>query len=209
MNGLMKNFGRFGTAVFILAVIQTIILAWLVNGRVSILRSHDVVTLKSEPVDPRDLFRGDYVVLSYAISRLALDGLPGDKDLKQGDTVYVEISPKRDTWLAEGVWRKPPTPADGNKIIRGRVAGVTKNVPRVQPTHSGRDVEETPCPECEMVTLAYGIESYFVPEGQGRKLEEERNARALSVDVAIGRDGEAAIKGVRLNGNLLYEEPLF
>jgi len=209
MNGFMKNFGRFGTAVIVLAIIQTIILAWLVSGRVSVLRSKDVVTLKSEPVDPRDLFRGDYVVLSYGISRLTLDGLPGDKDFKPGDTAYVEIAPMRDTWLAEGIWHKAPTPADGNKVIRGRVTGMQKNIGRVRPTPSGKDVEETPCPECAMVTVAYGIESYFVPEGQGRKLEEERNARALSVDVAIARDGEAAIKGIRLDGDLLYEEPLF
>lgn len=209
MNGLMKKLGRFGTAVLILALLQTIILVWLINGRVSILSSNDVVTLKSEPVDPRDLFRGDYVVLSYGISRLTLDGLKGDRDFRQGDTIYVEIGPRRDTWLAEGAWHSAPTPAQGNKVIRGRVTNVTKNVGRVRPTPSSRDVEETPCPDCEMLNVSYGIESYFVPEGQGRKLEEERNARALSVDVAIARDGEAAIKGIRLNGDLLYEEPLF
>lgn len=209
MNGLMKKFGRFGTAVLILALLQTIILVWLINGRVSILNSKDVVTLKSEPVDPRDLFRGDYVVLSYGISRLTLDGLKGDKDFRQGDTIYVEISPRRDTWLAEGAWHSAPMPAQGNSVIRGRVTNVAKNVGRVRPTPSSRDVEETPCADCEMLNVSYGIESYFVPEGQGRKLEEERNARALSVDVAIARDGEAAIKGIRLDGNLLYEEPLF
>lgn len=209
MNAVMKNFGRFGVAVLVLAVLQTIILAWLINGRISILGSKDVVTLKSEPVDPRDLFRGDYVVLSYAISRLALDGLRGDKDFQQGDTIYVEISPRRDTWLAEGAWHKAPTPTPGNKVIRGHVTSVMKNAGHVRPTPSSRDIEETPCPDCAMLNVSYGVESYFVPEGQGRQLEQERNAHALSVDIAIARNGEAAIKGIRLDGDLLYQEPLF
>lgn len=208
MNGLVKKFGRFGTAVILLAVIQTLALGWIIAGRVSILRSPDIVTLTTQPIDPRDLFRGDYVVLAYGISRLALDGLPGDKEFEQGDTIYVEITPARETWRAVGVWRAPPKPADGNKVIRGRIADVVKNIPRVRAIPFSGDMEEVPCNDCVMATVTYGIESYFVPEGEGRKLENARNSRALSVDVALAGNGEAAIKGVRVDGELLYEEPL-
>lgn len=208
MNGIMQKFGRFGTAVIVLAVVQTLALAWIVAGRVSILHSSNVVTLTTQPLDPRDLFRGDYVVLAYSISRLALDGLPGDKDLRQGDTIYVEIAPARETWRAVGVWRKAPKPAEGDKVIRGRIADVTKNIARVRATPFSNDMEEVPCNDCVMATVVYGIESYFVPEGKGRELETERNNHALSVDVALADDGEAAIKGVRVDGDLLYEEPL-
>jgi uncharacterized membrane-anchored protein len=60
-----------------------------------------------------------------------------------------------------------------------------------------------------VASIAFGIESYFVPEGEGRTLEQERNARNLSVDVALASDGEAAIKGIRIDGQPVYEEPLF
>lgn len=186
---MMSRFGRFGTAVILLAALQTIILVWMVWDRVSILRSDDVVTLKSEPVDPRDLFRGDYVTLTYGISRLPLDGMPGEKGFDLGDTIYIELASAPDTWRPVAVYREYPTPGVGHKVIRGRIV----------------DLARTPA----TVSIAYGIESYFVPEGEGRALEEERNARNLSVEVALASDGEAAIKGLRIGEQPIYEEPLF
>lgn len=205
---MIGRFGRFGAAIIVLAALQTLVLVWMAGERISLLRSSDVVTLKTEPVDPRDLFRGDYVTLGYAISRLSLDGLAGDKDLAEGDTVYVEIAPASDTWRPVGAWRSYPKAAEGNKVIRGVVTGMLHGAPRVRPVPGSNDMEEEPCKSCTLATVSYGIESYFVPEGKGRELERERNDGSLSVDVALAGDGEAAIKGVRLDGELLYEEPL-
>lgn len=199
---------RFGTAIVALAVMQTLILGWMVAGRVSILRSSDTVTLKSEPVDPRDIFRGDYVTLAYGISRVSLNTTDGDKDLDLGDTVYVEIEPVGDNWRAAAIYRDYPKPAEGHKVIRGRIVDMTRGTPRMRPIPGSDQMESIPCPACVTAVVAYGIESYFVPEGQGRELEQERNASALSVDVALANDGEAAIKRLRIDGEPIYEEPL-
>ncbi|MGB5950868.1 MAG: GDYXXLXY domain-containing protein [Parvibaculum sp.] len=205
---MIARFGRFGAALIILALLQTIIIGWIVADRMALLRSPDTVTLRTEPVDPRDLFRGDYVTLAYGISRLSLENLTGDKSFSEGETVYVALVPEGEDWRAAGVWRDYPEKPDGSKIIRGRIVDVIRNVPRVRALPRSKKVEEVPCEECVQLTVVYGIESYFVPEGQGRKLEDARNAQALSVDVALARNGEAAIKGLRLDGELLYEEPL-
>ncbi|MEQ8611292.1 MAG: GDYXXLXY domain-containing protein, partial [Parvibaculum sp.] len=69
---------RFALAVLALLIGQSLFLAAMVWDRVSLLRSDTVVTLETAPVDPRDIFRGDYVILNYAISSLALDNLDGD-----------------------------------------------------------------------------------------------------------------------------------
>lgn len=185
----ISGLGRFGAAIILLALAQTLILAWMVGDRVAILRSPDVITLKSEPVDPRDLFRGDFVTLTYGISRLPLATTPGEADFDIGDTIYVELAAAPDTWKAVAITHAYPTPGPGHKVIRGRVTGFT--------------------PAPATLSIAYGIESYFVPEGEGRSLEEERNARNLSVDVALASDGEAAIKGLRIDGLAVYQEPLF
>jgi uncharacterized membrane-anchored protein len=186
---MIARLGRFGTAVVALVVVQTLILGWMVVDRVALLRSSDVVTLKSEPVDPRDLFRGDYVTLAYGISRLPLDGMPGETGFDIGDTIYIELAEAPDTWRAIAVYHDYPTAGLGHKVIRGRIV----------------DMSRTP----SVASIAFGIESYFVPEGEGRTLEQERNARNLSVDVALASDGEAAIKGIRIDGRPVYEEPLF
>ncbi|ABS64267.1 conserved hypothetical protein [Parvibaculum lavamentivorans DS-1] len=196
---------RFGLALIALALGQSLFLAVMVWDRVSLLRSESVVTLKTEPVDPRDLFRGDYVILNYEISRLRLDTLEGDDGFAQGDTIHVELAPAGDLWQPVAAWRDHREPAAGNEIIRGRVSWVID----ARPVASPADGEEMPCLDCGTATIAYGIESYFVPEGEGRSLEDQRNAGNLTVDVALGRDGEGAIKRLRLEGEPVYEEPLF
>ena len=55
--------------------------------------------------------------------------------------------------------------------------------------------------------LRYGIESYFVPEGEGSRLEALARNRKLSVLVAVDNAGNAAIKGLIIDGKLQYEEP--
>ena len=189
MNALLARFGRFGSTVILLVLVQTLILAWMVAGRVMILRSPDVVTLQSEPVDPRDLFRGDYVILSYAISSLSFTEINGDMKWRDGETVYVELTPSKETWRAVAAFHNAVVPAAGNKIIRGHINYLdeTRNIANVN----------------------YGIERYYVPEGEGRALEDKRNERALSVDVALAGSGEAAIRGIRIDNVPVYNEPSF
>ena len=57
--------------------------------------------------------------------------------------------------------------------------------------------------------VRYGIESYFVPEGQGRRLEELAREKKLAARIAVDGRGNAAIKGLVIDGVLQYEEPLF
>lgn len=196
---------RFGLALLALVIGQSLFLAAMIQDRVTLLRSDHVVTLKTEPIDPRDIFRGDYVILNYEISRLSLDTLEGDDGFAQGDTIYVELTPAGAIWQPVAAWRERRNPSPGNEIIRGRVSWVIEGRPVTAPA----DGEEAPCIDCNSATVAYGIESYFVPEGEGRELEDQRNAGSLTVDVALGSDGEAAIKGLRLDGEPVYEEPLF
>ena len=60
------KFVLFGAA----GLIQIGLVALMVVDRVNILRTGTDVTLQTRPVDPRDLLRGDYVTLSYEISRV-------------------------------------------------------------------------------------------------------------------------------------------
>ena len=51
--------------------------------------------------------------------------------------------------------------------------------------------------------MTYGIESYFVEEGKGKKIEVARNARDLLVEVALRRDGAGLITALHLEGERL------
>ena len=54
-------------AAIVLALAQIGFLSWMIAGRAAILRNGQEVLLKVEPIDPRDLLRGDYVRLGYEI----------------------------------------------------------------------------------------------------------------------------------------------
>jgi uncharacterized membrane-anchored protein len=49
------------------------------------------ILLTSAPVDPRDIFRGDYVTLSYNASTIDLDQFGISEKFKRNDTVYTML----------------------------------------------------------------------------------------------------------------------
>jgi uncharacterized membrane-anchored protein len=57
--------------------------------------------------------------------------------------------------------------------------------------------------------VQYGIERYYVPEGEGRVLEDARNQEELVVEVRVGTDGTPQIARLILKGEPIYDEPLY
>lgn len=200
---------RFALAVLALFVGQSLFLGAMVWDRVSLLRSDTVVTLETTPIDPRDLFRGHYVILNYAISNITLDEIDGNDDFARGDTIYVELAPGETTAQPVAVWREHREVASGHALIRGRVSYVRTTPDDLITPEGAERAPRMECPGCNVASVDYGIESYFVPEGEGRELEHSRNEGRVSVDVALDGSGTAAIKQLRLDGEPVYEEPLF
>lgn len=200
---------RFALAVLALAIGQSLFLGAMVCDRVSLLRSPVVVTLETAPIDPRDIFRGDYVILNYAITELSLGDVEGDDEFESGAPIYVELSMNEDISRPVAVWREFREAAPGNAIMRGRIRYVSASSFVTDTQDENGEPAREACPACGHAIVSYGIESYFVPEGEGRELEHSRNAGRITVDVALGKDGTPAIKQLRLDGEPIYEEPLF
>jgi uncharacterized membrane-anchored protein len=182
------------TRIFIAAALMTAALIYMIWDRMSLVTTGRIVTLQVVPVDPRDMFRGDYVVLSYKISRLDLNQIAGDSDIDGRGMVFVTLAESNGVWDAVSVSRKMPSLADGQVVIRGEVTSAYRNVQT--------DKEA-------VANIVYGIESFFVPEGKGRHIEDERNKDNVTVDVALGRDGRAAIKTLKISGQPVHSETLF
>jgi GDYXXLXY protein len=62
---------------------------------------------------------------------------------------------------------------------------------------------------CDKLLIRYDLERYFVPEGEGKKLEQLRNERKLMVVAAVAPTGRAAIKRLLVDGKPVYDEPWF
>jgi uncharacterized membrane-anchored protein len=80
------------------------------------------VRLKTQPVDPLDVFRGRYVQLNYEISSLPAQGVG------PGQTVYVPLRDVGDRWVGETVLTFRPSE---EPFIRGRVAEASGGQARI------------------------------------------------------------------------------
>ena len=89
------------------------------------------VILKTQPIDPFDVFRGQYMTINYEISRLDLPS-----EAKDGDAIYVSLKEGDDKiWHADKVRLSKP---ESGVFIKGTAK------------HSWRGL-----------SVEYGIEQYF------------------------------------------------
>jgi uncharacterized membrane-anchored protein len=179
-------------------VLCGLILATVVQ-RAGILRSGQEARLEVVPVDPRDLFRGDYVVLNYRIGTV---NIPTDvtTSFTRGQQVFVTLRPDASN-KSRAVAISAERPAvSGTDIVISGVVSVPSTCP----------LNETGVRDCKLgsraVGVRYGLESYFVPEGEGKKIELTPKA-LLEVVAAIAPSGQAAIKRLLIDGKPVYDEP--
>jgi len=179
--------------MLIIVVVLTLTLVSMVAKKQYTLNTGALVVLKTTPVDPRSLFRGDYVRLNYDINRLSVRQFPLLQGMKHHDVVFVALEKKDAFWHPVAVFKSISEHKKSWVMIKGSV---------YMPGRSavGR---------MSQVSVKYGIENYFVPEGEGRELENFRNQGDISMQIAVDTSGASGIKAVLLNGEPLYVETLF
>ena len=185
-------------SALLLALLQVGFLGWMIAGRAAILRDGREVLLKVEPVDPRDLLRGDYVILNYDISRLpgrmiadlaeAGYGSASDHDV----TVRLRKGPDG-YWQAGSAWIAAPSTPPGDDEI-----DIVGRIPSLSAAHAGGDIFVT-----------YGIERFYVPEGAGRAIESDMRVRPFGVRVAVSASGAAQVKALMDGETMVFQEPLY
>ncbi|MFH1201842.1 MAG: GDYXXLXY domain-containing protein [Candidatus Omnitrophota bacterium] len=162
-------------------ILFSIIFLWIAIAAVMViskqhtLKTGRIAVLETVPVDPRDFLRGDYVTLRYKINRLYLNQLNSEKAFyNSGEVIYVKLEPKGKFYEAVAVQTKKSI--DNGLYIRGRIR-----------YNYGKSAEVT-----------YGIESYFVAEGEGQDIERSMRGSksSVSVEVVIDSSGAAMIKKV-------------
>lgn len=193
MTGLLNN--RLLIAILV-ALGQSGVLYYMIESRASILRTGQEVVLKTEPVDPRDLMRGDYVILSYPLSRLdptvISDKLPsGSTGAQKLHIALIKDGADPELWtFSRASWAPISDPRPEEVVIVGKTPDFYTDT--VNP-----------------VPLTFGIERYYVPEGEGKPIEEGVREKNVHVVVAVDENGKAQIKSLRLDGQTLYSEPIY
>jgi len=185
------------------ALVQTAALAKIVVDRQRLLTTGREIIVKTEPVDPRDLFRGDYVVLGYGLNPIDSTKLKDPSSLDnvaKGAVAYVTIAEEAGhVWRPVRVTGSYPESVGANEAV---IKGIAEHRWTSPATAAG-------APQGTTLSMRYGIESYFVPEGTGRKLEQMVRDQTVEAVIALGSDGTAAIKGLILNGERHVDPPLY
>lgn len=186
-------------AAIVCAAVLVGSLMLMIQGRAAILREGSEIVLKVAPVDPRDLMRGDYVILRYdAISRV--DG-----------SLLLEAWPDHDSYVP--LWLTLETGEDG----LGQISAVTMDKPETAPADAVYlksepvllRAENHPKTGSMTLSLKFGIERYYVPEGEGLEIEAARNQGRTTVAIRVSENGTAQIARLMIDGETLYEEPLY
>jgi len=184
----------------IILLLQTAALVTMIAIKQWTLSTGTPVLLETRPVDPRSLFRGDYVRLNYTINRLLTEQLGGDDVFFKHDPIYVTLKKTDNYWQAVSIHHEQPEIPDQQVAIKGEVRYISK-------TSWNREIRKQEA--ANEIRVLYGIENYFVPEGEGMALERPKQGERVDIQVAVDRFGNAGILGILVNGKMRYRERLF
>jgi len=191
--------GKMWALLVLVALVQSAALFKMVYDRDRLLKNGREVMLSVRPLDPRDIFRGDYVTLGYDISSLKTSNLPEEKRassdaIERGGTAYVTLTPNpAGGWTVAGVTPAyPAAVASGDIVLKANVLSIWRST----------DTTDA------VLNLRYGIETYFVPEGTGRALEDKVRSHKIEAIVAVDSSGEAALRGLVVDGERHVDPPL-
>jgi len=169
--------------IFITAVIlQAVILFSMIAKQELLLKNGTKVMLKCVPVDPRSLFSGDYVRLNYGISEIRKGETEAEHkkfdEFSEGDTIYVAlVKNNEDRFYSIADYAK--TADELKKKYRVILKGTVDDA-------------------YYALRITYGLETYFVPQNEGREIETKM--AEVSVEVSVDEDGRSALSKLFIAG---------
>jgi uncharacterized membrane-anchored protein len=164
--------------LILIVAVQVLLLAgWAVKEEIHLIEGQEIL-LETEPIDPRDILRGDYIILNYKISRIPRELVADEKDENLwGKKIYVFLEPRGKFHQIQAASRTKPGKQQRELFLKGTLGW--------EGTVDGQ----------EMVHVDYGIERYFVPEGKGIVPDGE-----LTVKISRLEDGRARVKELLIDG---------
>lgn len=169
----------------LIALIQLGLIALPLVERLSVQTNGQEVTLELLPVDPRDLLRGDYIILNISAGTLPPD-LPGAKGLNRaGQTVYVSLE-KGSDGIARPVKISETRQEAGPLALKGTVR-ITWD---------------------EQMRINYGMDAFFLPEGAGKAIERLPQERVKLV-ISLHPDGRSLPLRLLIDGKPFVSDRAF
>jgi uncharacterized membrane-anchored protein len=180
------------------------------------------IYLRVRPVDPRDLFRGDYVTLGYDVDTLRLRVPPEFRQVPitppepgtPAAPAWPEVDPIGDWWRPDSVTRGW-TAAQHRRTVYLQLRAEASAVPGVPVIHVPVSISDRPVADATnlrgrirllrddyVLTMDFGIDALFVREGTGRPIENAILDRGTPVyaEVAVAKSGAARVRALVVDG---------
>lgn len=164
--------------VWLVVALQAAFLLGWAGFHEAVRHTAPTVKLKTRPVDPRDILRGDYMILNYDISRAPKPAWWGETQFKD---VFVVFRDEGGYAVVDKILADEPAAGETRHWVR---ATARDNFdPFAQRNGRGH------------VTLEFGVERFFVPEGKGTP-----SFKTLEVEASVSATHRLYIRRVLLDG---------
>lgn len=173
VNKKLLGFGLLLTLVLQLGVLGTEYLSSIWP-----MKFGEPVLLKTEPIDPRSLFRGNYVRLNYSISQV--DAALAPEPFRTHQQVYLTLKQEGKYHVADKLLHEPP---EQGPVIRGRIRWANDQFYRID----------------------YGIEAFFMPRQKALAAQSAVREKEAWAEVYLLDSGKAAIADLICEGGCQRE----
>ena len=172
------------------AILQSGAVGAMIYNRARKIETGKEVILESRFVDPRDLFRGHYVTLNLVAGDLDREEIETDGEFGYGAQVYVELEKGEGLfWTARKLWKEIPPGSDA-AFLKGEISAI-------------------PSGDNTRYRIRFPFDRYFAPRLRAQELEKFRQDQQLGVVLALDEAGNGYIKGITVEGEVIYDEPLY
>lgn len=178
------------------------VIGWMVWHHGQPAREGRRFLVRCEPVDPRDLGKGDYVILGYPFSQ------PGRKASRElgaafwashGGSPSNQALRVRESHLPADTFVHLPFSVGSDGVIRPGKLGLAP--PSEGPYLTGRWSDNW------RGGARFGIEAFYVKEGSGKEIEKTLRTGMLLAEIAVLPDGRAGLVAVKADPKPLSEMP--
>jgi len=192
--------------ILIVLLVQISVVSGLYFTNFIVIDNSFEAKLKLVPVDPRDFFRGDYVILNYEISLVKNYDYFGP-DLKQGDKVYVNLyqnnyGSKIPELVFSYISENEPyfNENDPSSFFLKATVKYAYKMPEQNQSFDQFGVNSGSNNQYSEIGLDYGLEQLFIPEGSGRNLSLE-NKSSFGI-IKIDPKGNARVDRLEIDGKI-------
>ncbi len=159
-----------GVGLGVAIALQFFVLSGMVVKAALPLWTGTEIRLKTVPVDPRSMFRGNYARLNYDIGTLPDTVLIDTDSLRKGVVVYVLLQIEENGLYGfMGASLEKP---DNGVFLRGRIAS-----------------------DYSPYRIKYGIEAFFAPKHKALQLERELRDGGVAV-LMVADSGRVTLKDI-------------